>query len=189
MVGKPYSSAVAVGPPASNNRPSAASDVPAAPERGVAGAPVAMKAEFQAWYSSADAELPPTMRTAALCGKRNAEWLLRAETMFAAAVNPGIRAEDEYSSAESRSLDPSDPPATSTSPFRSMVAECPIRAVERLGPLDTVPAARSTISVEFRIRLPSDPPTIITRPPDKNTAAWLLREAVRVPANEKEPVA
>src|SRR5205809_5718385 len=171
MVGKPYSSAVAVVPPANNNRPSAASGVPAAPERGVAGEPVAMKPEFQAWYSSADAELPPTIRTAALCGKRNAKWLLRAESMLAAAANPGVRAEEEYSSAEARSLDPSDPPAISTSPFSSVLAECPMRAVERLGPLDTCVVAGSKISVEFRMWLPSNPPTIITRPPDNNTAA------------------
>src|SRR5205809_5459313 len=190
MVGKPYSSAVAVVPPANNNRPSAASGVPAAPERGVAGEPVAMKAEFQAWYSSADAELPPTIRTAALWGKRNAEWLLRAESMLAAvAANPGVRAEEEYSSAEARSRDPSEPPATSTSPFSSVVAECPMRAVERLGPLDTFAVAGSKISVEFRIWLPSNPPTIITRPPDNNTAAWFLRGMVSVPAKEKEPVA
>src|SRR5438034_276346 len=109
--------------------------------------------------------------------------------MLAAAANSGVRAEDEYSSAEARSLDPSDPRATSTSPFRSIVAECPTRAVERLGPLDTVPAAGSTISLEFRIWLPSDPPTIMTRPSDNSTAAWFLRELVRVPASEKEPVA
>src|SRR5438552_17486851 len=109
--------------------------------------------------------------------------------MLAVAANPGVRAEDEYSSAEASSLDPSDPPATSTSPFRSIVAECPARAVERLGPLDTVPAAGSTISLEFRIWLPSDPPTIMTRPSDNSTAAWFLRELVRVPASEKEPVA
>src|SRR5437016_5949982 len=109
--------------------------------------------------------------------------------MLAAAANSGVRAEDEYSSAEASSLDPSDPPATSTSPFRSVVAECPTRAVERLGPLDTVPAAGSTISLEFRIWLPSDPPTIMTRPSDNSTAAWFLRELVRVPASEKEPVA
>src|SRR5437870_10002491 len=81
--------------------------------------------------------------------------------MLAAAANSGVRAEDEYSSAEARSLDPSDPPATSTSPFRSIVAECPTRAAERLGPLDTVPAAGATISLEFRIWLRSDPPTMM----------------------------
>src|SRR5438093_9960848 len=171
MVGKPYSSAVAVSPPANNNRPSAASGVPAAPERGVAGEPVAMKAEFQAWYSSADAELPPTIRTAALWGKRNAKWLLRAESMFAAAANSGIRAENEYSSAEARSRDPSDPPATSTSPFSSLVAECPMRAVERLGPLDAFAVAGSKISVEFRMWLPADQPAIITRPPGDSPPA------------------
>src|SRR5213080_3794948 len=101
MVGKPYSSAVAVLPPANNNRPSAASGVPAAPVREFAGALVEIKPEFHAWYSSADAELPPTIRTAALWGKRNAEWPLRAESMLAAvAANPGVRAEEEYSSAE-----------------------------------------------------------------------------------------
>src|SRR5216117_3286716 len=179
MVGKPYSSAVAVLPPAINNRPSAASGVPAAPVRESAGALVGIKPEFQAWYSSADAELPPTIRTAALWGKRNAEWLLRAESMFRAEVNPSLCAEDpfaevpmaEYNSAEARSRDPSDPPATSTSPFSSIVAECPMRAVERLGPLDTCVVAGSKISVEFRMWLPSNPPTIITRPPDNNTAA------------------
>src|SRR5437667_9989592 len=109
--------------------------------------------------------------------------------MLAVAANPGVRAEDEYSSAEASSLDPSDPPATSTSPFRSVVAECPTRAVQRLGPLDTVPAAGSTISLAFRIWLPSDPPTIMTRPSDNSTAAWLLREPVSVPASENDPVA
>src|SRR5947207_464963 len=108
--------------------------------------------------------------------------------MLAAAANSGVRAEDEYSSAEASSLDPSDPPATSTSPFRSIVAECPTRAVERLGPLDTVPAAGSTISLEFRICLLSDPPTIMTRPSHNSTAAWFLRELVRVPASQKERV-
>src|SRR5437773_5119642 len=197
MVGKPYSSAVAVVPPANNNRPSAASGVPAAPERGVAGEPVAMKAEFQAWYSSADAELPPTIRTAALWGKRNAEWPLRAESMFRAEVDPSLCAEDafaevpmaEYNSAEARSRDPSDPPATSTSPFSSLVTECLMRAVERLGPLDTMAVAGSKISVEFRTWLPSVPPTIITRPSDNNTAAWSLRDVASVPAGENAPVA
>src|SRR5207249_4293354 len=111
MVGKPYSSAVAVLPPANNNRPSAASGAPAAPEREFAGEPVGIKAAFQAWYSSADAALPPTIRTAALWGKRNAKWLFRAESMFAAEVNPSARPEDalagvplaEYNSAEARS--------------------------------------------------------------------------------------
>src|SRR6266568_1947407 len=96
MVGKPYSSAVALSPPTNNNTPSAASGVPAAAARGFAGAPVAMKAEFQAWYSSAAAELPPTIRTPALCGKRKAEWPLRAESILDVAVNPGVCAEDEF---------------------------------------------------------------------------------------------
>src|SRR5439155_20163122 len=103
--------------------------------------------------------------------------------MFAAEVNPSVRAGDEldeepdakpvaeYNSAEARSRDPSDPPATSTSPFSSLVAECPMRAVDRLGPLDTCLVAGSKISVDFRMWLPSNPPTIITRPPDNNTAA------------------
>src|SRR5213592_1376606 len=103
MVGKPYSSAVAVLPPANNNSPSAASGVPAAPGREFAGALVGTKLEFQARYSSADAELPPTIRTAALWGRRNAEWLLRAESMFATEVNSPVRAEAEYNSAEARS--------------------------------------------------------------------------------------
>src|SRR5439155_9924130 len=110
--------------------------------------------------------------------------------MFAAEVNPSVRAGDEldeepdakpvaeYNSAEARSRDPSDPPATSTSPFNSLVAECRIRAVVRSGPIETVPPAASTISVEFRTLVPSDPPTIMTRPSANNTAAWFFRDRV-----------
>ena len=64
-----------------------------------------------------------------------------------------------------------------------------MRAVERLGPLDTMPVAGSKISVEFKMWLPSVPPTIITRPSESSTAAWFLREVVRVPAGEKAPLA
>src|SRR5207247_11411634 len=152
---------------------------------------------FPGWENFGGAETSSNNRAGGVVGKRNAEWPLRAESMFRADVDPSLCAEDafaevpmaEYNSAEARSRDPSDPPATSTSPFSSLVAECPMRAVDRLGPLDTCLVAGSKISVEVRTWLPSNPPTIITRPPDNNTAAWFLRGMVSVPAKEKEPVA
>src|SRR3954464_3215073 len=120
---------------------------PATPAWVVARLPVALKFPDQGSNNSAEArslpaELPPTINTFALLGSRKAACPLRDESALED-VAVHVFAEASYISAEARSCEPSLPPITKILPSRSVVAECPERAVDRLALLLTDSSAGS----------------------------------------------
>src|SRR3989454_4885530 len=151
------------------SNPSCCMALPAAVLRAVARELVAEKVPCQGVNSSEEAtgapdDVPPTMSTLLLCGRRNARWPWRGvERVLATAAKAPVAG--SKISAEAKSVAvvlPSAlvtmllPPATRTRPSRRVVAEWPERGVVRLGPGATEPAAGSKMSVEATGTVPLD---------------------------------
>src|SRR5467141_964430 len=174
--------------------------LPAALLRAVVSELVAEKVPCQGANSSeeataAPADVPPTMSTLLLCGRRNARWPWRGVACVFVAGEK-VPAEGSKISAEAKSMAvvlPSAlvtvlwPPATRTRPSRRVVAEWPERGVARLGPGATVPATGSKISVDATGIVPLDPPIIRMRPSARSAIACCVRGEESAPAKLKLP--